>query len=240
MASTLLGMRPPRLPGRILVRSGELFGIAEDHSGGAQPHAGDGASWWPWTAYELAVICSSRQARQDQSRVGRTGEWDGRWGMAVVERGQRPAATGEALRGPPQALRLAELREGVWLRPANLDPARSRRPSEWPLSAEPLPDVGEDAAGLAAGLWDLDGWATEAERLRTEMALVAALEARRPDRAGAWVRRGGGRPPPLPADPLLPSELLPAGWPGDASGPSTTGTTTPTGASGAVGIRAVA
>ena len=41
VASTLLGIEPPRLPARILVRSGELFGIAEGTTRVA-PRA-----WWP-------------------------------------------------------------------------------------------------------------------------------------------------------------------------------------------------
>jgi phenylacetic acid degradation operon negative regulatory protein len=65
-------------------------------------------------------------------------------------------------------------------------------------------------------LWDLDGWARGAGALLDQMAqLRPALEAgdHQPLAAGfvpsAAVLRH------LQADPLLPAELLPAGWPGD-------------------------
>ena len=221
VASTLLGMRPPRLPGRILVRSGELFGIAEGTTRVALSRMVSSGELVPADGgdYELSGHLLERQARQDESRAARTRPWDGAWEMAVVERGQRSPADREALRRSGRALRLAELREGVWMRPANLDPARSPADRDVlesqcrTFAAEPR----DDAAALVAALWDVDGWATEAHDLRSEMeGLVDALE--RGDRealapgfvVSAAVLRH------FQADPLLPDELLPDGWPGPA------------------------
>ncbi len=50
--------------------------------------------------------------------------WDGTWELAVVSLERRSAADRLALRKAATALHLAELREGVWIRPDNLDPDR--------------------------------------------------------------------------------------------------------------------
>jgi phenylacetic acid degradation operon negative regulatory protein len=220
VASTLLGMRPPRLPGRILVRSGELFGIAEGTTRVALSRMQGAGELVPVDgAYELSGHLLERQARQDESRAGHTGEWDGRWEMAVVERGQRPAEAREALRRSAHALRLAELREGVWLRPANLDARRS--PGDREVVAAQCrtftAHADEDPGALAAGLWDLEGWATEAERLRTDMtAWVDALERGEQAALAPGFVVAAAVLRHFQADPLLPPELLPARWPGDS------------------------
>ena len=50
--------------------------------------------------------------------------WDGTWEMAVVSLERRSAADRLALRKAATALHLAELREGIWFRPDNLDQHR--------------------------------------------------------------------------------------------------------------------
>lgn len=218
IASTLLGMRPPELAGQLLVRSGELFGIADGTTRVALSRmvaagelAVDGGR------YRLTGRLLDRQARQDESRRGATRRWDGTWRMAVVTADRRAAAARTDLRAAAAALRLAERREGVWLRPDNLDPGRLPEAAAvvagqcaW-FTATP----DDDGATLAAALWDLDGWATGADRLLVRLAaLVGHLEAG--DTAvlapafvlSAAVLRH------LQADPLLPGPLLPAGWPG--------------------------
>ncbi len=125
VASTLLGVRPSRLPGRSLVASAALFGIAEGTVRTALSRmvtagelvADDGA-------YALAGPFLARRERQDASRSGITRPWSGEWDLAVVDGERRPAADRAALRTAMRVLRLAELREGVWLRPDNLDPDR--------------------------------------------------------------------------------------------------------------------
>ena len=126
LASTLLGTRPPRLPVGRLVRAGALFGIAEGTvrtalSRMAAAGEVEGADGW----YRLSGRLVERQQRQEASRAAARLPWSGRWWMAVVAAARRPAAERARLRTAMTTLRFAELREGVWLRPANLDPERS-------------------------------------------------------------------------------------------------------------------
>jgi phenylacetic acid degradation operon negative regulatory protein len=199
--STLLGAHPPRLPARGLVRVGELFGIAEgtirvalSRMVAAGDLVADGGD------YALTARLRGRQARQDQSREPAVHPWSGEWEIAVVAADRRPPAERTAFRQTMAELRLAELREGTWLRPANL--AR-------PLAVDCVVLLGrpvDDAAGLAATLWDLDGWAARARLLRAALDEADAL----PERfvlAAAVLRH-------FVADPLLPADLLPPGWPG--------------------------
>lgn len=221
LLSVLLGTDPPRLPVRLLVRTTELFGIAEGTTRTAlsrmaaagEVEADDG--WYGLASDRLLA----RQARQTASRRARTRAWhDRRWLEAVVVAGgRRAAADRSALRATLADARLAELREGVWLRPDNLGSTGGpglRRFDEvrW---FRAVPEG--DPAALAARLWDLDGWAARADELRRGMAeLVGPLEAgdRRGLAAGFVLSADVLRH--LQADPLLPDELLPASWPGAA------------------------
>jgi len=220
LLSVLLGTDPPRLPVRVLVRTTELFGIAEGTTRTAlsrmaaagEVEADDGS-------YALAADrLLARQARQVASRAARTRpRWDGGWAQAVVGAPgrRRSAADRAALRAALAAARLAELREGLWLRPDNLGD---------PPDVPDVPDVQwfrttpvDDPRVLAGRLWDLDGWAAGADDLRGQMAtLVEPLEAgdRQALREGFVLSAAVLRQFQL--DPLLPADLLPAGWPGDA------------------------
>ncbi|MFE5814008.1 PaaX family transcriptional regulator C-terminal domain-containing protein [Streptomyces sp. NPDC056479] len=204
--SLLLGLHPPELPVKELVRSVEPFGIAGSTVRAALSRmvaAGDLRR--TDTVHRLSDRLLERQRRQDDAVHPGTGPWDGDWEMVVVTATGRGPAERAELRTELTRLRLAELREGVWLRPANL--------------LRPLPDdVGQvaqrymarpdsPAAELAADLWPLDAWAG------TGRALLAHVpRARRPsDRFttfAAVVRH-------LLADPVLPPGLLPSDWPGD-------------------------
>ena len=215
MLSVLLGSDPPRLPVQLLVRTTELFGIAEGTTRTALSRmaaAGEVVADDGWYALGDDRLLA-RQARQSASRAARTRPWRGqRWRQAVVVAdGRRPAAERASLRQTLTGARLAELREGVWLRPDNVDvPAVDAAELRWSTT---VPDG--DHRQLAAELWDLDGWAERADDLRRRMAeLLPGLE-------------GGDRSLLAPgfvlsadvlrhfqADPLLPAELLPAEWPG--------------------------
>lgn len=209
--STLLGHHPPALPVRALVRVGELFGIAEGTVRVALSRmaaAGD-LLQLPDGSYALTERLLARQARQDDSRSPSTRDWRGQWEIAVVTAERRAAADRGALRRAMAALRLAELREGTWLRPANLVRVR---PAVVTGQCTLLTGVPEgDPAALAAALWDLDGWARRARALTAaaDAAEEAGDLARRFTVAAAALRH-------LLADPLLPDELLPGGWPGAA------------------------
>jgi phenylacetic acid degradation operon negative regulatory protein len=60
-----------------------------------------------------------RQQRYEASSA-RWKEWDESWEMAIVTAPVRPLTERVALRKSMVGLRLAELREGVWIRPDNL------------------------------------------------------------------------------------------------------------------------
>lgn len=216
LLSVLLGTDPPRLPVQLLVQTTRLFGIAEGTTRTALSRmAAVGEVVADDGSYEIAADrLLARQARQAASRAARTRAWRGRrWRQAVVVAdGRRPAAERAALRTELDAARLAEQREGVWLRPDNVDVDVDAPELRWSTL---VPD--DDPAALAAELWDLEGWAARAEELRAAMGLlVAPLEAG--DRSvladgfvlSAEVLRH------FQADPLLPDPLLPGGWPGVA------------------------
>jgi phenylacetic acid degradation operon negative regulatory protein len=115
------------------------------------------------------------------------------------------------------ALRLAEQREGVWLRPDNLahdDQLRARSLVDaqcfW-YRAYPDVDDGE----LAGALWDLDGWSDRAEGLRRAMAtLLGRLEGADISALAEGFVVSAEVLRLLQADPLLPDELTGRRWPG--------------------------
>ncbi|GAA3235259.1 PaaX family transcriptional regulator C-terminal domain-containing protein [Nonomuraea helvata] len=200
--SALLGSHPPRLPARHLVRIGALFGIAEGTVRVALSRmvaAGDLLQ--DGRHYTLSQRLVERQARQDESRDPHTRPWDGTWEVAVVTAERRAPADRAAFRHTMTALRLAELREGTWMRPANLV-------REWPetVTAQCTLIDGRPHGDPTPLLWDLDGWAAEARGL--ERALERADGLAEGFLVSAAVLRH------LLADPLLPEELLPPDWPG--------------------------
>lgn len=203
--SLLLGMHPPELPVKDLVRHVEAFGVAGSTLRAALSRmvsAGDLRR--ADAVYRLSDRLLERQRRQDESVHPETRPWDGDWEMVVVTATGRQPAERADLRVRLTALRLAELREGVWLRPANL--RHTRLPGLGPAVQHFTGRPGQPAGDLAANLWPLDTWATTAEAL-----LAHITRTKRPaDRftaLAAAVRH-------LLADPVLPPELLPDGWPG--------------------------
>jgi phenylacetic acid degradation operon negative regulatory protein len=204
--SLLLGAHPPELPVRDIVRAGELFAISEATLRVALSRmVGAGDLDRRDGTYRLTRRLVERQTRQDDATRPSTRPWRGDWEITVVTSVGRGAADRAELRARLTELRLAELREGTWLRPANL-----RR--NWPAELGGLlrrftarPD--DDSAELAGQLWDLPGWAATAETL-LERLDTTADPAERFTTAAAAVRH-------LLRDPVLPPELLPAQWPGE-------------------------
>ena len=130
--------------------------------------------------------------------------------MAVVTVDRRDAPARLALRDAASALRLAELREGVWMRPSNLewgardDLAVIGEQCTW-LTATP-----EDPAAIAASLWDLDGWAADAKALVARMKRGrASLDRDSFDAIPEGFVTSAAVLRLLRADPLLPTALLP-------------------------------
>jgi len=211
LASALLGESPPELPVSHLVHLAALFGINENRARVALSRmvaAGevgtDGTG-----RYRLTGPLLDRQGRQTGSLRGETRPWDGTWRMVVVTAQGRSADERAARRRRLALARLAEQREGVWLRPDNTDlhPDPAADPDVALYTGSPDGDQVE----LAASLWDLDGWMEEAGRLSGQMGALAP--AGTDDLAPGFVLSAAVLRH-LQADPLLPEPLLPAGWPG--------------------------
>lgn len=154
--------------------------------------------------YRLADRLMGRQRRQDDALHPATTAWDGTWVTCVVTGIGADARARAALRTALQQTRFGELREGVWLRPANLpEPV----PTEAHGRVRVLTSRDDDPSGLAAALWDLPGWAREGNRLLRTMDRARDIPARFAV-AAAMVRH-------LLTDPVLPATLLPRDWPGE-------------------------
>ncbi len=169
--------------------------------------------------YTLTGPLVERQQRQEAGLRPATRPWDGDWEMAVVRPGARSTEDRSALRTALDRLALREHREGVWLRPDNLDGDRlpaQRRVADAQTDRFLARPTGDPVA-LTAELFDLDAWADRAVALTASMATIQ----RRLDRddrsvlvpgfelAAAVLRH-------FVADPLLPAELVPEDWPADA------------------------
>jgi len=203
--STLLGYHPPALPISALVKVGELFGIRHRAIRVALTRmVRDGDVTVDNGVYRLSERLLRRQAQQDALASPPTRRWTGGWEMAVVTSTNRPLAERVALRKSMVRHRMGELREGVWMRPDNLSRELDGIIAD---QCEFFVSHHSDSSSLAASLWDLPGWAAEADRLLTVLDEAESLAEG--FMATAEVIRH------LLLDPYLPDELLPAGWPGD-------------------------
>lgn len=153
--------------------------------------------------YRLSDRLLNRQRRQDDAIDPKLREYDGRWLTLVITSVGTDARTRASLRNTLQQYRFGELREGVWMRPDNLDQAL---PQEVTKRVRLLHSRDQDPTGLAAMLWDLSGWRRSGEELLGEMTAANDIPGRFVAAAGI-VRH-------LLADPVLPDELLPDNWPG--------------------------
>ena len=203
--SVLLGAHPAWSTAAELLRLTSDFGIREPTlrvaltrmtGGGDLVRSEDG--------YRLSDRLLARQRRQDDALNPATRKWNGDWITVVVTAVGTEARTRAALRTALMDHRFGELREGIWLRPDNLE-------AELPAIARGRVRVlrtrDDNPAELAHQLWDLRDWSKTGHRLLREM--TAATDV--PDRfivAAAMVRH-------LLVDPVLPAGLLPADWPAD-------------------------
>ncbi len=203
--SLLLGSHPDRMGPAQLTRAGEHFDIPASTlrvaltravaAGDLRRVEGD---------YVLGERLVARQQHQDEAVEDAETAWDGTWEMAVIVVSGRSGSERAALRDTLAGARLAELREGVWTRPANLRRVASYAGDPVLTTFRSRPDV--DPADLARSLWDLAGWATGGRDLLRRLERTTK-PAPRLAVAAHIVRH-------LTADPLLPPSLLPAGWPG--------------------------
>jgi phenylacetic acid degradation operon negative regulatory protein len=204
LASTLLGLDPPVLAVGRLVETAALFGISENTARTALSRmvaAGEVAA--EDGRYRLTGRLLDRQRRQDEGRRPRTRRWNGRWRLAVITEEKRSAADRAELRAALTRLRLAEWREGVWVRPDNLGLVVDG------LAQQHCVWMTADVEQSPEHLWDLDAWAKEADSLLDELDDEPTIDTLAPGfvLSAAVLRH-------LAADPVLPDDLLPTDWPG--------------------------
>ncbi|MUL63943.1 PaaX domain-containing protein, C- domain protein [Mycobacterium sp. CBMA 234] len=202
--SVLLGAHPAWASAAELVRLTSDFDIKEQTlrvaltrmvSGGDLVRSADG--------YRLADRLLARQRRQDAAINPQLRPWEGDWTTVVITTIGNDARTRADLRNDLLQNRFGELREGLWLRPANLAAELS---ADVIANARMLTSRDDDPAGLVALLWNLPDWITTARHLLDEIASAADIPGRFMA-AAAIVRH-------LLADPVLPADLLPGDWPG--------------------------
>jgi len=211
LASALLGEEPPELPVAHLVHLAGLFGVNPNRARVALSRmvASGEATTDGSGRYRLAGHLLERRSRQEHSRVGRTRPWGGGWSLVVVTATGVSAGERTARRRRLSLARLAEQREGVWLRPDNVDLRPD--PGDDPDLAVYVARPAGDPTDLAACLWDLDGWAAGARAL---VDRLGARPTRGPDDLAGGFTLSAAVLRHLSADPLLPAELLPPDWPG--------------------------
>jgi phenylacetic acid degradation operon negative regulatory protein len=202
--SVLLGAHPAWASASELIRLTADFGIKETTlrvaltrlvSAGDLIRSADG--------YRLSDRLLARQRRQDDAMRPRVKAWHGDWVVLIVTSVGTDARTRAALRTTMHHKRFGELREGVWMRPDNLD---LELDDEVAARVRLLRARDDAPVELAGQLWDLSGRADTGRRLLDEMITATDVPARFVV-AAAMVRH-------LLTDPMLPAELLPADWPG--------------------------
>lgn len=203
--SLLLGAHPPELPVGALIDAGRMFDIAEPTLRVALTRmVAHGDLERTDGTYRLSARLLERQRRQDAA-LDLAGPWDGSWETVVLTSVGRSATERASMRSDLSDLRLGELREGVWMRPANLARLLPAWPEDLLSTFRSTPT--ESPVLLAARLWDLPGWNLAGQHLLDDIA-AARTPAERLTVAAAVVRH-------LREDPALPAELLPSDWVAD-------------------------
>jgi phenylacetic acid degradation operon negative regulatory protein len=215
LLSALLGTEPPELAVGRLVALAALFGITENSTRVAlsrMTRAGEVAA--VNGMYRLAGRLLDRQASQRASRAPTLRDWDEHWTLVALVTPGADAAERTAARAALLAAHLAEQREGLWLRPTNLDVVLPRTVAARSYRYVAVPEG--DPRRLAAALWDLKSWAKAAERLRRRLrTLQPDLEEGRASTLAPGFVVSAAVLRHLRADPLLPPALVPSTWPGD-------------------------
>jgi phenylacetic acid degradation operon negative regulatory protein len=225
LASALLGANEPHLTVGELVAMASLFGIS--------PGAARTCLWRMVASGELTSddgsyalagrLLERRQRVDEASRIDDAAarRWDGTWELAIVSLERRPATERLELRKAATALHLAELREGVWIRPDNLDP--QRLPGLRAVLDQQCTHFHGAATDITAGtmqsLFCLDAWAEDARILIDAMNDELDATGSGTDTTERFTYRFAlsiAVVRHLQLDPLLPDELIPHRWPGRA------------------------
>ncbi len=203
-------MDPPELPVAQLIRLTGLFGISENRARvalsrmvAAAEATTDGSG-----RYRLAGHLAARQSRQSASRAGAGAPYEGWWWLAVVTTTGSTAEVRGARRRALAYARLAELREGVWMRPGNVG---VHLPGSLEADVELMTAEPGDPRELAGRLWDLVAWS---DRARDLLEGLGGLRPDGPEALAPGFELSAAVLRHLQADPLLPAELLPKDWPG--------------------------
>jgi len=201
--SVLLGAQDGRLPVRDLVATGVMCDIAPATMRVALSRlVASGELAVDDGVYTLAPHHLGRLRAQHEDIAPRLRPWNGQWETVVIVESGRDAADRARLRIDLAHARLGELREGVWMRPANLERPPFGDPHTTTFLSHPMePDR------ITESLWDLDAWADRARALLTA-SRRPELDAHRLAAVAALVRH-------LRTDPALPRELTPPNWPAD-------------------------
>ncbi|CAM3190818.1 PaaX domain-containing protein, C- domain protein [Nocardioides dubius] len=205
--SLLLGSHPAQRPVRELVALVGELGVSETTLRVALSRlvaAGDLER--EEGSYRLSPRLLERQRRQDAALTPQTHDDAGHWAMVVVTTQGRDPARRQELRRELSGQRLAELREGHWLRPDNLTLELSDQLRSETTRFRAVPDG--DPGELLHRLWDLDAWRDRGHLLLDHFESDAE-PLTRITVAAAIVRH-------LFADPILPAHLTPADWPAQA------------------------
>ena len=202
-------MDPPELPVAQLVRLTGLFGISENRARVALSRmvAGGEATSDGAGRYRLAGHLAARQSRQSASRAGVTCLRR----RVVAGRGDDAGSTADVRGARRRALayaRLAELREGVWMRPANVAlrlPDSLEGDVELMTARPGTPRAGGSSVGP-------DGVVGARRRPLRRLDALAPTGPRR------WRRGSSSRPPCCATSrrPAAARRAPPAGWPGAA------------------------
>jgi len=202
--SVLLGAHPAWATASELIMLTADFGIKETTLRVALTRmVGAGDLIRSADGYRLSDRLLARQSRQDEAMRPRTRAWRGYWHVVIVTSVGTDARTRAAQRASMYRKRFGELREGVWMRPDNLDLDLEPDVADRVRVLKARDDAPEQ---LATQLWDLPAWAQAGHRLLDEMAEASDIPGRFVV-AAAIVRH-------LLTDPMLPAELLPDDWPG--------------------------
>ena len=221
IASTLLGTDPPELPSAALVRVGALFDMGEGTVRTALvPHGHRRRRARP--GRRRPVPAGRRPAHPGRDPVGESSRGGHDVDRTLASGGRRspardPASDRSSLRRAMTRLRFGELRDGVWLRPDNLDPTR------WPdahgiVDAQcrwfaVSPDRDDELSTVAVGSRRLDRPGHRAPAIDGRTWSAGSTPAIRPRSAPGFVVSAAVLRH-FNADPLLPPELQPRHWPG--------------------------
>ena len=104
--------------------------------------------------YRLPDRLLARQRRQDDAINPQRKSWDGTWTTLVITSIGTDARSRAGLRTTLQQNRFAEMREGVWLRPDNVNIAL---PDDVLSRVRVMHGYDDRPAELAGQLWDLSG-----------------------------------------------------------------------------------